>query len=85
MRPTIIYVEKDGTLDIDRERLEYLLKEAYEQGYSDGRSSQLWHYSPYNETTSIYRANISCDSNTSATAASELLNGNTSFSDNANK
>lgn len=85
MRPTIIYVEKDGTLDIDRERLEYLLKEAYEQGYSDGRSSQLWRYSPYNETTTVYKTNISCDSNTSATTASDLLDSNMSFLDNANK
>lgn len=77
MRPTIIYVEKDGTLDVDRERLEYLLKEAYEQGYSDGRSSQLWRYSPYNETTTVYR--------TSATTASDLLDSNMSFLDNANK
>lgn len=85
MKPFVVYVEKDGTLDINKERLEYLLKEAYEQGYADGKASQTWS-SPFRyDAPRVDRTYITCDSNIVPHTAAEYLNNGLLFSDNSTK
>ena len=79
MRPTVIYIEKDKTIDISKDRLEELLKEAYEQGYADGaaHSAITWttdrniHYTKENKPWWYDQA--MCDANSSGSISTTTL------------
>lgn len=36
MKPLIIYIKKDGNLDLTPEKLEKLISDAFQQGYDEG-------------------------------------------------
>lgn len=36
MKPMIIYIKKDGNLDLTPEKLEKLISDAFQQGYDEG-------------------------------------------------
>lgn len=47
MKPKIIYVKSDGTLDLTREELDKLVSDAYFSGYEDGgKAGREWGTSP---------------------------------------
>lgn len=47
MKPQIIYIKEDGNLKITQEKLDELLREAYNQGYEDGKQSLTYDYNVY--------------------------------------
>ena len=48
---TIIEANKDGQIELTKQRLEELLKEAYDEGYKDGSQTNPPFIYPYNPIT----------------------------------
>lgn len=42
MKIKIFYPNRDGNIEFSKKDLELLLEEAYDEGYRDGRASNVW-------------------------------------------